>query len=252
MPYRILVVEDERPARANIARLLASETRFEIVGEAVDGIEALCKLDALTPDLVILDVQIPGIDGFEVLEAVGNEREFAVVFSTAHDAYALRAFDAHAVDYLLKPYDRERFIRALDKACAQLSAGPRAHPPLSDLARQVAGGKARDRIVIKTEDGWLALPFDDLLRFSAAGKYVVVYTTTDRRYVVRDSLGALAGRVDPSRFVRVHRSDIVRVDAVARLEPAEHGDGLLVLSDGTTAILSRTYRKDFLARFRAG
>ncbi|HYQ00450.1 MAG TPA: LytTR family DNA-binding domain-containing protein [Polyangiaceae bacterium] len=249
MPYRVLVVEDERPARANIVRLLASEPRFEIVGEAVNGIEALRKLDALRPDLVILDVQIPAIDGFEVLEAAGCEREFAVIFSTAHDAYALRAFDAHAVDYLLKPYDRERFRRALDKACAQLSAHPRTLTDLTDLARQVSAERTRDRIVIKTEDGWLALPFEALLRVSAAGKYVVVYTTSGQ-HVVRDSLAALADRVDPNRFVRVHRSDIVRVDAVARLEPAEHGDGVLVLADGTTATLSRTYRKHFLTKFR--
>lgn len=249
MPCRVLVVEDERPARANILRLLASAPRFEVVGEAVDGLDALRKIESLCPDLVVLDVQIPGIDGFEVLEAAGDERDFAVIFSTAHDAYALRAFDAHAVDYLLKPYDADRFYRALEKAHAQLSAEPHASRRLAGLARHVAGEKGRERIVLKTEDGWLAFAFEDILRISAAGKYVVVSTTASRN-VVRESLSAIATRLDPARFVRVHRSDIVRVDAVARLEPAAHGDGVLVLRDGTTAVLSRTYRRDFLARFR--
>lgn len=249
MPYRVLVVEDERPARANILRLLAPEQRFEIVGEAADGLEGLRKLELLCPDLLILDVQMPGINGFEVLEAAGNERDFAVIFSTAHDAYALSAFDAHAVDYLLKPYDGPRFRRALEKACALLEARPHAGPPLAELARHAAGERARERLVIKTEDGWRALAFEEVVRISAARKYVIVHATTGQ-HVVRESLAAIATRLDADRFVRVHRSDIVRVDAVASLDPVAHGDGELVLRDGSTALLSRTYRREFLARFR--
>ena len=249
MPYRVLVVEDERPARANLLRLLAPEPRFTVVGEASDGLEALRKLEVLCPDLLILDVQIPGINGFEVLEAAGHERDFAVIFSTAHDAYALSAFDAHAVDYLLKPYDGPRFRRALEKACALLAARPTPGSPLAEPARQVASERARERLVVKTQDGWLALAFEEILRISAAGKYVIVYTTTGQ-HIVRESLAAITTRLDGERFVRVHRSDIVRVAAVASLDPVAHGDGELVLCDASTVLLSRTHRREFLMRFK--
>jgi two-component system, LytTR family, response regulator len=238
--YRVLVVDDEGPARAKIARLLAADSRFELVGEARDGLGALKQIEALQPDVVLLDVQIPGINGFEVLDALGPDRGFAVVFSTAHDRHALQAFDAHAVDYLLKPYDQERFARALDKAHAQLAGGRR--DPLGPMA---AGS---DRMVIKTTEGWVALPHESIVRISAAGKYVSI-VTSDGSHLVRQTLTSIAERLDAERFVRVHRSEIVRVGAVAKLEPWTHGDAILTLRDGSTLVLSRTCRRQFLARW---
>jgi two-component system LytT family response regulator len=247
--YRTLAVDDERPARAKVARLLAADPRFVLAGEAADGIEALRTIETLRPDVVVLDVQMPGITGFEVLDALGPDREFAVIFSTAFEQHALRAFDAHAVDYLLKPYDAERFQRALDKAWAQLVAGHRdARADVTALVQSAVAPADRERIVVRTAAGWVPLRLDAITRIEAADKHVTICTGTER-HVVRESLGALLARLDPRRFVRVHRSEVVHIDAVARLEPWTHGDGLLVMRDGAAVVLSRTYRKTFLERF---
>jgi two-component system LytT family response regulator len=241
MTAQVLIVEDERPARAKIRRLLSTDPRFTVIGEACDGIEGLTAIEELAPDLVFLDVQMPGLDGFELLDALGPERRFVVVFSTAHDEHALRAFDEHAVDYLLKPYDGERFRQALDKAARLIESGSRGEVPK---------GFGR-RIVMKTDEGWLSLDPGDLLRASAAGKYVVVHTPRGR-IIVRQSLTAFAARLDRREFARVHRGEVVRFDAIARYEPQIRGDGILTLRDGTAIALSRTFRGAFLERFRQG
>jgi two-component system, LytTR family, response regulator len=239
MTIRVLIVEDERPARAKIRRLLHQDPRFRTVGEAANGTEALRLIEELKPELVFLDVQIPGIDGFEVLDAVGPERDFVVVFSTAHDAYALRAFDAHAVDYLLKPYDGGRFKAALDKALRLLVSGE----------RQVVPASHRRRLVCRTEGGWIALDPATVLRASAHDKLVILYTSSGE-FRVRHGLSVLSSKLDPERFLRVHRGEIVRIDAVERYEPNAHGDGILTLNDGSAVALSRKHRVAFLERFR--
>ncbi len=245
MAHKVLVVDDEAPARAKVTRLLRDDDRFERVGEAASGPQALAEIERLRPALVILDVQMPGLDGFEVLEALGPAPQLVVIFSTAHDEHALRAFDAHAVDYLLKPYDGERFRRALDKADAQLAAG---HYRDGDLADVVSRGLRR--LVVKTDAGWVPIAFDSIVRISAADKHVTVFTR-DGRHRVRQTLTAIASRLDPARFLRVHRSEIVNLAAVVRLDPWAHGDAILVLSDGATVVLTRTHRRSFLQRFAA-
>ena len=247
--YRALIVDDERPARAKVARLLKSDARFETVGEARDGFDALAKIEALRRDLVVLDIQMPGIGGFEVLEALGPETEVVVIFSTAYEQHALRAFEANAVDYLLKPYDAARFKRALDKAHVLLAARTARPGTWSGLIQAAATKNARNRLVVKSADGaWVTVPLDAIVRITAANKHVSVFTS-DGRYLVRQPLSAIAARLDPARFVQVHRSEIVRVDAVSRLEPWTHGDMILVLSDGATVVLTRTHRRAFLERF---
>lgn len=244
-PFRVLVVDDEAPARAKVRRLLAEDPRFVWVGEAGDGREALAQVEALRPDLLVLDVQMPGLTGFEVLEALGEEAP-AVVFSTAYDAYALRAFEAHAVDYLLKPSDAERFRRALDKVHAQLVGGQvdpgRVRALVEDRARPL------ERLVVKVGEAWVPVRLDAVFRLSAEDKYVCLHTA-EGQHLVRQTLKALEERLDAARFVRVHRSEIVSLEAVARLEPYTHGDGILVLKDGSTVVLSRTYREAFLRRW---
>lgn len=239
MKIPVLIVDDERPARAKIRRLLLKDARFEVVGEASNGIQALELVEELKPALVFLDVQMPGIDGFEMLAAVGMERDFVVVFSTAHDEHALRAFEVNALDYLLKPYDGERFQAALDRACGFLGNGKR-----QDLSSLVA-----KNLVVRTENGWLALSPDGVTRASADGKQVLLFTG-DGPLRVRHSLSVLSTKLDRDRFLRVHRGEIVRVDAVVRYEPSAHGDGILTLRDGSAVILSRTRRAAFLRCFR--
>lgn len=249
-PFRVLVVDDEAPARGKVRRLLEDVPGFTWVGEAADGAAALAQVEALGPDLLLLDVQMPGLTGFELLEALGEEAP-AVVFSTAYDAYALRAFEAHAVDYLLKPYDAERFARALAKAHALLLGGrAQAASGVRALleARGRAAGAPLERLVVKAGEAWVPVPLASVFRLSAEDKYVRLHTAQGQ-HLVRQTLRALEGRLDAARFVRVHRSEVVSLDAVARLEPYTHGDGILVLRDGSTVVLSRTYREAFLRRW---
>jgi two-component system LytT family response regulator len=250
--YSALVVDDEAPSRAKLKRLLADDARFTLVGEAADGEQAVARIESLRPDLLLLDVQMPGLTGFEVLETLGAESCPQVIFSTAYDQFALKAFDAHAVDYLLKPYDAERFRKALDKAWAQLEAG-RAEPQqvqalLSGLEQSGPPERPLERLLVKVGEAWIALRVDGVSRFSAEDKYVRVFSDQGQ-HLVRQTLKSLETRLDPRRFVRVHRSELVQLEAVVRLEPWSHGDGLLVLADGSSVVLSRTFREAFLERW---
>ena len=249
---RALIVDDEAPARAKIKRLLAAEPRLALVGEAASGAEALAQLAALTPDVVFLDVQMPGGNGFDVLEALPEEGRPLIVFSTAHDAFALRAFEAAAVDYLLKPYDEARFAiatarlvqRAAERAAER--AGERlGDTRLLDAVRQ----QPLERLLVRDGEAWLAVRLDTVVRLESQDKHVRIHSAAGV-HLVRQSLRALEARLDPRRFARIHRSDVVRIDAVVRLEPWTHGDSILTLEGGATAILSRTYRDDFLARWQ--
>jgi two-component system LytT family response regulator len=246
---RVLVADDEAPARAKLRRLLAGDARFVLAGEARDGLEALARIEALAPALLVLDVQMPGLTGFELLEALGPDACPKVIFSTAYDHYAIAAFDAAALDYLLKPYDAARFARALDKAHAQLKRGDDDVPQLRTLLGQVhPPGLPLERILVKEGEAWLPVLLADVWRLSAEDKYVRLFSRRGQ-HLVRQTLRGLETRLDPRRFVRVHRSEIVALDAVARLEPWTHGDALLVLADGTTVVLSRTHREAFVERW---
>jgi two-component system LytT family response regulator len=239
---RVLIVDDEAPARAKLVRMLAADPRFVVAGEAADGLQAVSAIEALAPALVILDVQIPGLTGFEVLDAIGTEACPHIIFSTAYDQYAIAAFDAAAIDYLLKPYDAARFARALDRAFERL--GDRT--AVQTLATQL---RPMERLLVKREGVLVPIRLADVHRLTAEDKYVRLHAS-DGEHVVRQPLRALEARLDPARFVRVHRSEIVALDAVTKLEPWTHGDALLVLVDGSTVVLSRTYREAFLERWR--
>ncbi len=243
-PLRVLVADDEAPARSKIRRLLANDTRFTMAGEAADGHAAVAQVHALHPDILILDIQMPGLTGFEVLAALEPPLP-QVVFSTAFDRFALDAFEASAVDYLLKPYDSARFARALDRAHALHGAGKGGE--LKALLARVAKAPL-ERLLVKDDDRWIPVPIRLVRRFSADGKQVTVHTENGV-HSVRTSLVELERRLDSRRFMRVHRGEIVALDAVAHLEPWDHGDGLLVLKDGSKVVLSRTYRAAFVARW---
>ena len=248
---KALVVDDEAPARAKLVRLLGDDGRFEVAGEAADGIAAVSQIEQLRPDLLLLDIQMPGLTGFEVLRAVGATACPKVIFSTAHDRYALEAFDAHAVDYLLKPYDAERFRVALDKACAQLRAGSADASLLEALLARYPGAHGRylERLVVKCDDGWIPVPLERVRRLSAEGKHVRVFEVGGE-HVIRDSLAELEARLDPERFVRVHRGDLVNLRSVVRFDSLFHGDALVELDDGTSVVVSRTHRDAFFTRWR--
>lgn len=240
---RVLIADDEAPARAKLRRLLEGDPRFELVGEAEDGLRAVALVRKLRPELLILDIQMPGLTGFEVLEALDDPRP-QIVFSTAFDRFAMEAFEAAAVDYLLKPYDARRFRRAMDRAVA-LQEGQGGE--VKALLRRVAAAPL-ERLLVEGERGLEALPLRGILRLEADGKVVRVHAEKGV-FELRKALKELEARLPAHRFCRVHRSALVSLEAVARLEPWDHGDGLLILKDGSHCVLSRTYRAAFLARW---
>jgi len=243
-PMRVLVADDEAPARAKLRRMLAADPRFAFAGEAADGHATVAQVQTLRPDVLILDIQMPGLTGFEVLQALTPPLP-QVIFSTAYDRFALDAFEASAVDYLLKPYDAVRFAKALDRAATLRGAGKGGE--LKALLAKVAQAPL-ERLLVKAEDRWIPVPLKTVRRLSADGKQVRV-NAEGGVYALRTSLLELERRLDARRFVRVHRGEIVALDAVAHLEPWDHGDALLVLKDGAKVVLSRTYRAVFLERW---
>jgi two-component system LytT family response regulator len=247
MTHRVLIVEDERLARTNLARIVSRDERFSVIGEAADGIEGLEQIEALHPDLVLLDVEMPRCNGFEMLAALEGAPDFAVIFATAHDDRALAAFDAHALDYLLKPYDPERIAQALSKAHAQLLGAKLAREGVRKIAGNPPHAPPRRRLVLRTELGWSSLEVDTIRRLSALGKYVEV-SSGNTKHLVRSSLRQLEQRLGDTEFVRVHRGEIIRVAAVRHVESSGHGDGVITLDDGSAVPLSRTHRRTLLDR----
>ena len=241
MTLRALIVDDEAVARRRIRRLLEHEAEVTISGECADGASAVTAIRTSHPDLVFLDVQMPECDGFDVVQQVPPQELPAVVFVTAHDRFALRAFDVHAIDYLLKPFTRERFRTALDRVREHLArrdhdAGLRALVgELRTRARYVRRLSVRsgDRIVVMDVAGidWLG----------AADNYVYVHAGS-KTYLIRETLTALERQLDPDRFVRIHRSTLVHIDRIVELRAATHGDFEVLLRDGTRLTLSRTCR----------
>ena len=249
--WRALIVDDEPPARDTLRLLLAQDAQIEVVAEGAHGQEAVAAVRRHTPDLLLLDVQMPGMDGFEVLRTLGPAAVPAVVFVTAFDRYALKAFETHALDYLLKPFSDERFATVLTRVKARLEekrladAGRRSSALLTASDRQ----SALAQLVVREAGRTLVSPYGDIIWIEAEDYYVRVHTA-GRRTLVRLSLKSLAGALDPSRFVRTHRSAIVNLACVRELAPLASGDQRLMLNDGTELRVSRSYRAAVDARLR--
>jgi two-component system LytT family response regulator len=249
---RALIVDDEAPARRKVARLLRRHDDVEIIGEAADAAEAVDRIRAERPDLVFLDVQMPGADGFSVVEAIADDpRAPRIVFVTAHDRYAVRAFDVCAADYLLKPFDEERFDRALDRVRAARPADDAAPERLRELLEAFRGAATYpERLLVPGEDRSFFVAVDDIVRVEAARNSVVLHCG-NRTFALRTTMEALERRLDPRRFARLNRSHLVRIDAIAELEPWFHGEYKVRLRDGTLVTWSRRYvgrRPDLLQR----
>jgi two-component system LytT family response regulator len=242
---RALIVDDEPLAREGIRLHLEEENDFEIAGECGDGDEALRAIVELRPDVVFLDIQMPGRDGFGVLEGLAHDRLPQIVFVTAYDQFALQAFEAHALDYLLKPFDEERFRKALDRVRNQLRGQTRRDLD-SRIAELLADIRHKprffDRLVVRSGGRILILRVDDVDWVEAAANYVKLHVGT-RVYLLRETMNHLEDKLDPARFIRIHRSTIVRVDRIKELEPLFQGDYLVILHDGSRLTSSRSYRE---------
>ncbi len=231
---RTLIVDDEPLARSNISVLLRLDPEIEIVGECGSGAEALVKIRALAPDLLFLDVQMPECDGFDVLEMLGKQLPPAVVFVTAYDQYALRAFEAGALDYLLKPFDNARFDRALDRAKQSVAHGK--HSP-----------RKLERIAIKSIGQISFVKISEIDWIEAADYYACLHVGP-RTHLLRRSMADLEQELDPTVFCRIHRSTIVNLARVQRMEIGVDGEYDVLLDRGTTLRMSRRYSKELQSR----
>jgi two-component system LytT family response regulator len=257
MRIRTLIVDDEALARRGIRQYLDLEPDIEVVGECGDGLAAIDAIAALQPDLVFLDISMPEADGFDVVAAVGADSMPATIFVTAYDQYAVRAFEIHALDYLLKPVEPARIRSALARARAQISAKPGARP--DDLAARVAAvlgelgaGPARRyvrRLAVKKAGRVILVDVGDVMRFEATGNYIEVHTR-ERMHLMRETLSSLEARLDPDGFVRVSRSCIVNARHIRELQPQPGGDFLVVTADDAEVQGSRRYRELIEALFR--
>jgi two-component system LytT family response regulator len=242
---RALIADDEPPARRKLRELLAREADLEVVGEAGDGVEAVAAIRAAAPDVVFLDIQMPRLDGFGVIAEVGVEAMPLVVFVTAYDEHALRAFEVHALDYLLKPFAPSRFERLLDRVRRQLGQASDGDLTLriERLLATVRPEPARLRQILAERGGdrQILLAVDEIDRIEARGNSLRLFTG-DGEFHRRGTLRDLEERLDPTRFLRLNRSEIVRLDAIREIQPWFHGDARVILKDGTVLTWSRRYR----------
>ena len=239
---RTLIADDEPIARRGVRLLLDRDPEIEVVGEAAGGVEASELILSLRPDLVFLDVQMLGCDGFETLRRVGPSATPVVVFVTAYDEYALRAFDVNAVDYLLKPYDDARFNVAMERA-KELVNHKRSMSVDDRLARLLKHfeGEKRDRILLKSSGEIIFLKTSEIDWVEAEGDYVKFHVA-GRSHLMRGTMAGLEAQLDPARFIRIHRSTIVNGDRLKKLSPSFEGEYTVVLHDGTKLRLSRGYQ----------
>jgi two-component system, LytTR family, response regulator len=240
---RALIVDDESLAREWLRELLAEHSDVEVLGECDNGREAIEVIARIRPDLVFLDVQMPGVDGFEVLRGIPAEGMPAIVFVTAHDRHALRAFDAHALDYLLKPFDGERLKRALDHARTRLSGAAPSDwtRRLFDLIESRLPAVPLDRLVIRSGRGVFLLRAQDVDWVHSEGNYVRIRAGKES-YLVRETISDLETRLPPERFARIHKSILVNIDRIRQIQPLANGGHIVLLTDGTKLTWSRGFR----------
>jgi two-component system LytT family response regulator len=237
------------PARRRVKRNLDADPEIEVVGECADGRAAVEAIRELRPDLIFLDVQMPEMNGFEIIEEVGAGRMPAVIFVTAYDQFALRAFEVHAFDYLLKPFDRARFRQTVERAKEELrrrrpdELGERLRALLLDARAQPRYLK---RVKVKSSGHTLILPAEEIDYVETAGNYLRLQAGRSS-YLIRESLSAFGAQLDPEVFARIHRSTIVNLERIKELHPLFNGDHTIILRDGTKLTMSRNYRDRLLS-----
>jgi two-component system LytT family response regulator len=262
--FKVLIVDDERLSRQRIRRLLALEPECEIAGECDNGSDALRTLARERPDIMFLDVQMPELDGFEVVRGVveRNHTQPLIIFTSAFDEYALRAFEVHAFDYLLKPFDRRRFRESLQRAKNQLSreftreltreSSDSPDARLVALLEHFANGrKMPDRVAVRNNGRVVFLKVDEIDWIEASDNYVCLHCGKET-HVLRETMAQLESRLDPARFLRVHRSAIVNLDRIRELQPWFRGEYRVILRDGTELTLTRSHREKLESRLLLG
>jgi two-component system, LytTR family, response regulator len=259
---RTLIVDDEPLARRNLRVLLEKDPQIEVLDECRNGREAIKAINNLGPDLIFLDIQMPEMDGFDVLAHVGPDQIQAIIFVTAFDQYALKAFDVHALDYLLKPFDDERFARALEHAKSQIAAREinKLSKRLFALLEERESERKESiqnqpdyltRLMIKASNRVVLVRVEDIDFIEADGNYAKLHVGR-KAHLLREKMHDLEERLDPAKFVRIHRSIIVNLDRIKEMQPHFNGDYIVVLADGQQLRLSRTRREHLEAKLQIG
>jgi two-component system LytT family response regulator len=242
---RTVVADDESLARDKLRLMLSSEPDVHIVAECPDGAQTVRAVNLHKPDLLLLDISMPDMDGFQVLESVCGNESPIVIFTTAYDRHAVRAFEARALDYLLKPFDSERLHNALERARAELlrACDPEIAQCLRNFVSQGAHGLSRPerRFVVRTASRVVFLNCDEIRWVEAAANYSRI-NTSKQSYLLREGIGRIAERLDPAQFVRIHRSLIVNIEHIRELQPVNSGEYVVILKDGKELSCSRSYR----------
>ncbi len=246
---RALIVDDEPLARDGMRLMLRAMSDVDIVGEAGDGVAAVRAIATLRPDVVLLDIQMPGMSGFDVLAQTAPEHLPLIVFVTAHDEHALKAFNVHAFDYLLKPVNRERLTEAMSRVRADLSRGAPDRDRVLDVLQDPAVERPPRalRFTVRDRDRYVLVRASDIDWIEAAANYVRL-NTRGRGFMLRMTLVEMERRLDPAEFIRIHRSTIVNASRITEIRPDAHGDYDVVLTEGRTLKMSRSYRERVLGR----
>lgn len=241
--FKTIIIDDEPLARERIRTLLEKEEDFQVIAECENGKEAIDNIESLKPDLLFLDIQMPEVDGFDVIMSLDMDVLPMVIFVTAYDQYAVKAFDIHAVDYLLKPYDRERFSEALEKVRRQNApASGQGEGQLADLLDEIRKDRRQlKKLLVKSGGRIIFLSTDEVDWIEAAGNYMRIHTGPET-YLMRETMAGMENRLPPELFVRIHRSSIVNFSRIKELQPAFNGEYTVILKNGQELKLSRKYR----------
>lgn len=252
MKIKTLIVDDEPIARDRVRRMLREESDIEIIGECGNGKEAVNFINEKQPDLVFLDIQMPEMNGFEAVQSISSEKVPAIIFVTAFDQYAIQAFDVHALDYLLKPFNRERFKRAVTRAREQIEkaqSGKIDERLASLLADLTSSKKYLERLVVKSVGRVFFLRTEEVDWIEAAGNYAKLHVGREG-HLIRETMNGLESKLNPDKFLRIHRSTLVNIDRIKELNPLFSGDYTVMLKNGTELTLSRNYRDRLLELFQ--
>lgn len=251
MKIKTLIVDDEPLARDRVKRFLRDEHDINVIGECGNGKEAVSAIKEKKPDLVFLDIQMPEKNGFEVVKALDEKHMPSVIFVTAYDQYALQAFDVHALDYLLKPFNRDRLHKAVSHAREQIETKRIGNldERLASLIKDLRGEKKYlERLVVKSVGRVFFLKVDEIDWIEAAGNYVKLHAGRES-HMIRETMNGIEAKLDPDRFLRIHRSTVVNIDRIKELHPMFSGDYAVILRNGTELALSRNYRERLLELF---
>jgi two-component system LytT family response regulator len=241
---KLLIVDDEPLARERIREMLRADPQIEVIGDCSNGDDAIEAVKTLHPDILLLDIQMPGTDGFGVLEALDPKDIPCVIFITAYDQYAVKAFEVYALDYLLKPFDRERFTRAIERGKQHVlkernsSLNDRVLAVLNEIKNKP---EYLERLVIRTNGHIFFIKTEEIDWLEAEGNYVRLHSGKES-YLLRDAISSLENQLDPKKFLRIHRSAIVNINRIQELQPWFHGEYRIILQDGVQLTLSRSYR----------